>query len=95
MLLVATLSIALLGGLVVRGMSAPLAGILEKAGEIVIAEKEVGTLLAEVVRELGVVFVWPAFAIVFVALFSSLVQIGPLFAPKRMQPKLNKISPLA
>ncbi len=95
LLLVATLSIALLGGLVARGINAPLAGILEKAGELAIAEKEIGVLLADVVRELGAVFVWPALAIVFIALFSPLVQIGPLFAPKRMQPKLNKISPLA
>ena len=75
LLLVATLAIALLGGLVARGMSAPLAGIMEKAGELAIAEKEVGELLADVVRELGGVFAWPALAIVFIALFSPLAQI--------------------
>ncbi len=95
LLLVATLAIALLGRFVAQGISAPLASIMEKAGNLAVAEQEIGDLLADLVRELGVAFVWPALAIVFIALFSPLVQIGPLIAPKRMQPKLNKISPLS
>ncbi len=95
LLLTITIIIAAGGSSIARGMTALLQGLLEKAGHIVFAEKELGILFAQVLRGLGVTLLVPAIAIFVIAIVASFVQIGPVFTPKKIQPKLNKISPLA
>ena len=95
LLTVATIVIASISVSVARGISQPLRSVLEQAGQFVVAEKELGVLLAQLVKEIGVVMLLPGLAIFVIAIAASVVQVGPLFSPKRLEPKLNKISPIA
>ncbi len=95
LLTVATIVIASIGIKVAKGISVRIASIMEKAGQLGVEQQELGALLGQLVRELGVVLLLPALAIFVIAIAASVLQVGPLFSPKKLQPKLNKISPLA
>ncbi len=95
LLTVATIVIAAISIPTARGITQRIKSIMEKAGQFAISEKEIGELLEQLVRELGVVLLLPALAIFVIAIAASVLQVGPLFSPKRLQPKLNKISPLS
>ena len=69
-----------------------LAGFLQYAHQIRIADGELERLIPDVLANVGTALMLPLGLLVVAALLAGLVQHGPMIAPKLIQPKLEKIS---
>jgi flagellar biosynthetic protein FlhB len=51
-----------------------------------------GNVLSEITKEVGTILIVPILFFIVMAVMGPLAQVGPMFSPKAIQPKLSKIS---
>lgn len=69
-------------------------GLISRAHEMPTGKNGFGQVMEQVVFEIGLVMLIPYGLFLVLALFAGMSQAGLLFAPKSIEPKLEKISPL-
>lgn len=94
MLTTGTIVIAFLAGPVLGNLKEVMRVYIESAHSLPGSPGGFGIVLSEMYWQVLFALALPLVILVFAAIAGPLLQIGPLFAPEAIQPKLSKISPL-
>lgn len=94
----------LIAGLIVVGILAPwfasdLAGymksFLERPETMDLSDDAVGVLFVQIIWRVGTLLAFPMFVFVIAAFIGTVGQVGLVYTPKKMEPKLENLSPLS
>jgi flagellar biosynthetic protein FlhB len=95
MLIGALIVVGILAPWVARNMTTYLKGFLEHAEAIPIDVETFRTFVVGVLLKVGIFLAFPMFVLIVAALLGTMGQIGLVYTPKKIEPKLSNISPLA
>lgn len=94
MLLTGTLIVANIGPHMAEDIAAISRNVIEQSWQVS-AENGLLAIMGTLVRDVIGIMILPLLIFFIMAIAGPLLQIGPLFAPEVIKPKLDKISPLA
>lgn len=95
MLFAGTIIILALSGPMMVQLKNTMALILENSYQLHGASGGVGKVLSAMFMDIMGALLIPILFLIIAALFGPFIQVGPLFAPESIHPKLSKISPVA
>ncbi|MCC6915579.1 MAG: flagellar biosynthesis protein FlhB [Rhodospirillaceae bacterium] len=87
--------VGILGPWVARDMSQYLRVFLERPETISLDNDAVGPLFVQILWRIGVLLAFPVFVLVIAAFIGTLAQVGLVYTPKKIEPKIENISPIA
>ncbi|MDX1485990.1 MAG: flagellar biosynthesis protein FlhB [Alphaproteobacteria bacterium] len=93
MILGGTIILVMMGPDLLGDIKAALARFIGMSHAISLGGRGAGLLLASTIKEIAGILLLPLAVLALLAVLSSLVQNGPLFAVESLKPKLEKISP--
>lgn len=97
-------AVMLMGALIVVGVIAPwvaqdlatyMRTFLERPETITTDVDTFGTLVVSILWRIGVLLAFPMLVLVIAAFLGTVGQVGLVYTPKKMEPKLENISPIA
>ena len=94
MILAATIIVALLSPALTTGIMNVLKKYFQSAHEIPVNQGNIGTLILNLASDIGFLMVMPILLLIIAAFSTGMVQNGLLLAVDRIQPKLERISPM-
>ena len=95
MLLAGTIVILALGGSMMAHLRDLMALILANSYQLHGAAGGIGKVLSAMFMDVFGALLVPIIFLIIAALFGPFIQVGPLFAPESIHPKLSKISPVS
>jgi len=95
MLIGALVVVGVLGPWVASDLTMYLRTFLERPETISLDNDSVGPLFLQIIWRVGVVLAFPVFVLVIAAFLGTLGQVGLVYTPKKIEPKLENISPIA
>lgn len=94
MLLAGTIVIVAMGGSMMRGFADMFESLISNSYQFNMGFAGVGKILSNLAVESMINLIVPILFLMVAALLGPFIQVGPLFAPKGVQPSLSKISPM-
>ena len=95
MILAATIIVAMVSPAMSSGIMSALRKFFEAPHDIPVEKTYIANVLAGVAAEIGYIMIVPVLLMLVAAIASGTVQSGLVFAVDRIQPKMDRISPLA
>lgn len=95
MLLGALVVVGILGPWVASDLSQYMRGFLERPESMSLDNDSVGPLFLQILWRVGLLLAFPVFVLVVAAFVGTMAQVGFVYTPKKISPKLENISPLA
>lgn len=87
--------VGILGPWVARDMSQYLRMFLERPESISLDNDSAGPLFIQILWRIGVLLAFPVFVLVIAAFIGTMAQVGFVYTPKKIEPKMENISPIA
>jgi flagellar biosynthetic protein FlhB len=95
MLIGALIVVGILGPWVASDLSQYMRSFLERPESMSLDNDSVGPLFLQILWRVGVLLAFPVFVLVVAAFIGTMGQVGIVYTPKKITPKLENISPLA
>jgi flagellar biosynthesis protein FlhB len=95
MLIGALVVVGILGPWVASDLSAYMRGFIEHPDAIPLDGDSIGPLFLSIIWRVGVLLAFPVLVLVIAAFVGTLGQVGLVYTPKKITPRLENISPLA
>ncbi len=87
--------VGILGPWVASDMSQYLRMFLERPESISLDNDSVGPLFLQILWRIGVLLAFPVFVLMIAAFIGTMAQVGFVYTPKKIEPKMENISPIA
>jgi flagellar biosynthetic protein FlhB len=95
MLLGALVVVGILGPWVATDLSQYLRSFLERPEQMSLDSDSVGPLFLQIISRVGVLLALPVLVLVIAAFIGTVGQVGLVYTPKKIEPKLENLSPIA
>ena len=92
MLLAGTIVVIGMGGTMMNDLSTLFKEIMINSFQLHGASGGIGHVLSDITWEVLTILIVPVLFFIFMAIMGPFAQVGPMFSPKAIQPKLSKIS---
>ncbi|MGE3332991.1 MAG: flagellar biosynthesis protein FlhB [Rhodospirillaceae bacterium] len=87
--------VGILGPWVANDMSQYLRTFLERPESFSLDNDSTGPLFLQILWRVGVLLAFPVFVLMIAAFIGTMVQVGFVYTPKKISPKMENISPIA